>query len=147
MDNKKASNARDIGPMTVAVAEELNALLGRRKMSASKLSREADIPRATLHKTLNALRAIDVDDVFKICDHLGEDTHALIERAERSVKSATIAPVTQINVSGRSENVDLHEIDVTKLALAATHDTSSVEIDKTPDYENESQDPDDKEKN
>ena len=147
MDNKKASNARDIGPMTVAVAEELNALLGRRKMSASRLSREADIPRATLHKTLNALRAIDVDDVFKICEYLEEDTHSLIERAEKSVKTAAPRPVVLLNVGGRSENVDLHEIDVTSLSLAATNDTSSVEIDKTPEYENESQDPDDKEKN
>lgn len=70
---------------------------------------------------------------------------------DRAGQSAVTAVTTELvrmnNVGGRSENVDLHEIDVTKLALAATHDTSSVEIDKTPDYENESQDPDDKEKN
>lgn len=82
MDNTKGSNARDIGPMTEAVAEELNALLGRRKISAARLSKDAGIPRATLHRTLNALRAIDVDDVLKICDFLGESCSDLIERAE-----------------------------------------------------------------
>lgn len=66
---------------------------------------------------------------------------------QAAVEAVTTELVATANVGGQSENVDLHEIDVSKLALAATNDTSSVEIDKTPEYENESQDPDDKEKN
>ncbi|UOQ57204.1 helix-turn-helix transcriptional regulator [Leucobacter allii] len=103
MGTDKASNARDIGPMTVAVAEELNALLGRRKVSAARLSREAGIPRTTLHKTLNALRAIDVDDVLKICNHLGEDTADLIGRAEDLVMIQRMRDV-DANVGGTNEN-------------------------------------------
>jgi len=103
MGTDKAANARDIGPMTIAVAEELNALLGRRKMSAARLSREAGIPRTTLHKTLNALRAIDIDDVYKICSFLGEDASELIGRAESLVLRDRQSNVV---VGGFGKNVD-----------------------------------------
>lgn len=114
MDNIRGANARDIGPMTEAVAEELNALLGRRKISAARLSKEAGIPRATLHRTLNALRAIDVDDVLKICDFLGESCSDLIERAEalahERMQHASEANVIRAqfggNVSGSDETVE-----------------------------------------
>lgn len=81
MDNKKAANARYVGPMTEAVAQELRALLARHKYSATRLSREANLAKSTLHKTLNARRAIDVEDVFEICEFLGVDPGPLLDAA------------------------------------------------------------------
>lgn len=87
MDNAKGSNAREIGPMTHAVARELRALMARHKYSAARLSKEAGIPRATLHRTLNAQRAIDVEDLFEICDFFKVDPARLMEFAAESAKA------------------------------------------------------------
>ncbi|VXB76593.1 helix-turn-helix domain-containing protein [Pseudoclavibacter sp. 8L] len=82
MKNGKAANARLIGPMTEAVASELRAELGRQKRSAKSLAESAGLTRSTLHKTLNAQRAIDVDDLFHLADLLNVSPSELFERAE-----------------------------------------------------------------
>lgn len=80
--NAKAANARYIGPMTEAVAEELRAELARQKRSAKSFAEAEGLNRSTLHKTLNAQRAIDVDDLFHLADLLGVSPSAMFSRAE-----------------------------------------------------------------
>lgn len=82
MKNGKAANARYIGPMTEAVAQELRAELARQKRSAKRLAEENGLNRSTLHKTLNAQRAIDVDDLFTLADLLNVSAAELFSRAE-----------------------------------------------------------------
>lgn len=135
MGTEKAANARDIGPMTIAIAEELNALLGRRKMSAARLSREAGIPRTTLHKTLNALRAIDVDDVFTICAFLGEDAADLVARAEAL---AIRNQQSNVIVGGFGKNASTDEDEIPENVEAewaedfAASPKSDLPVDHTP---------------
>lgn len=82
MKNGKAANARYIGPMTEAVAQELRAELARQKRSAKSLAEDNGLNRSTLHKTLNAQRAIDVDDLFSLAELLNISAAELFARAE-----------------------------------------------------------------
>lgn len=65
---------------------------------------------------------------------------------DRAGQAAVTAVTTELvnlsNVGGVRENVDPHEIDLSKgdLALAATDDNSSVNEQEHPNYEEESQD-------
>ncbi|WP_449281210.1 helix-turn-helix domain-containing protein [Leucobacter sp.] len=82
MQNAKGANARKIGPMTEAVAQELRAELARQKRSAKSLAESAGLNRSTLHKTLNAQRAIDVDDLFHLADLLDVSPSEVFAKAE-----------------------------------------------------------------
>ncbi|PRI10956.1 helix-turn-helix domain-containing protein [Leucobacter massiliensis] len=82
MHNGKGSNARKIGPMTEAVAQELRAELARQRRSAKSLAESAGLNRSTLHKTLNAQRAIDVDDLFHLADLLDVSPSEMFAKAE-----------------------------------------------------------------
>lgn len=88
MKNGKAANARYIGPMTEAVAQELRAELARQKRSAKNLAESAGLTRSTLHKTLNAQRAIDVDDLFHLADLLNISPTEIFQRAEDVARAA-----------------------------------------------------------
>lgn len=122
MKNGKAANARYIGPMTEAVAEELRAVLARQKRSAKSLAETAGLNRSTLHKTLNAQRAIDVDDLFHLADLLDVSPAEIFARAEVVARTRM----------GDHEEVDLHEVDLEPEAydLAATTDDSAVDPER-----------------
>lgn len=112
MKNGKAANARYIGPMTEAVAQELRAELARQKRSAKSLAEEHGLNRSTLHKTLNAQRAIDVDDLFALADLLHVSPSAMFAKAEAVARDALddeqlIEERLDINVGGTREDYDL----------------------------------------
>ena len=62
---------------------------------------------------------------------------------QAAVNAVTNELVASSNVGTASENVDLHTLDLSQgnVALAATHDTTSVTDQSHPNYEEESQDP------
>lgn len=73
--------------MTEAVAAELRAELGRQKLSMREFSRRSSLPLTTLQRTLSGKRAIDVDELFEICDWLEVDAGDLIARAEKVARA------------------------------------------------------------
>lgn len=105
-------------------------------VSVQEIIMRSGIRRSSYFRKMRGETTFTTEDVDALARALGMDPFLLLSKASGSA-----------NVGGRAENVDLHEIDVNTLALAATRDTSTVEIDRTPDYENETQDPDLKEKN
>lgn len=115
MKNGKAANARYIGPMTAAVAQELRAELARQKRSAKGLAEENGLNRSTLHKTLNAQRAIDVDDLLTLSDLLNVSASDLFSRAERIAReevpnvfiSEDTSSTSDDDVPGRQQDYDI----------------------------------------
>ena len=85
---KKGSNARAIGPMSLATSAELRAEIARKGYSVQQFARISGLPVSTLHKTLKGHRVVDVEDVFSICEALGVDPGALIDMAAENARSA-----------------------------------------------------------
>lgn len=107
------TNARDIGPVSEAVSEELRALLARHKMSVRAFAQTHNLPLTTLHKTLNAQRVVDVEDLYSICEPLGADPAEILDAA---IKAA------DLRAAAMSEDLDsLTVIEPTRsdVALAA----------------------------
>jgi len=126
------TNAREVGPMTEAVAAELRAELGRQRLSMREFSRRSRLPLTTLQRTLSGKRAIDVDELFEICDWLEIEAGDIIEAAERVARAGLeyspaaegnsgLAPGTiqWIPVTPRNSDVPASQEDV---ALAASDD-------------------------
>lgn len=112
MKNGKAANARYIGPMTEAVAQELRAELARQKRSAKSLAEDHGLNRSTLHKTLNAQRAIDVDDLFALADLLSVSPTEMFAKAEAVARQALddeqlVEQHLDMNVGGTRKDYDL----------------------------------------
>lgn len=76
-----ATNARDRGPLTRAVAEEMRSLLGALNMNQTDLSRATGIPKATVSSILNGKAAIDIEQVEAIADALEVDPSELMRSA------------------------------------------------------------------
>lgn len=120
MKNGKAANARLIGPMTEAVASELRAELGRQKRSAKSLAESAGLTRSTLHKTLNAQRAIDVDDLFHLADLLGVSPTEIFDRAEAQARKQLDDGLLEAERLGVSQDeLDAAEAEVVPLPARA----------------------------
>mgnify|MGYP001118261691 CR=1 FL=1 len=78
---KRGSNARLIGPMSLAVSAELRAELARQGFNVQSFARHSNLPVSTLHKTLKGKRVVDVEDLFAICDALGVEPGPVVDRA------------------------------------------------------------------
>lgn len=68
-----ATNARETGPLSEAVAAELRALLGLRKWKQVDLSNATGIPKATLSSLLGARTVIDIEQLALMARALGVD--------------------------------------------------------------------------
>lgn len=145
---------RNISDFAKAFAAEYAGFMKANGITNMQVASVLDRNDGYVSERKSGKRPLDLDDVDALASLVPGWTGRtlMIELSRRArvngeVVDAVVSDLSEhisrrgANVGGSAENVDLHEIDVTKLALAATHDTSSVEIDKTPDYENESQDP------
>lgn len=72
--------------MSNAVAAELRALLARHRMSVRAFAAATGLPLSTLHKTLKAERAIDVEDLYEICVALDAEPAEVVAAATRAVE-------------------------------------------------------------
>jgi len=63
------------------VAEEVRALLGRRKMSASELARQLSLTQKYVSRRLTGETAFDLDDLEKIAAIFGVDVADLLPRS------------------------------------------------------------------
>jgi transcriptional regulator with XRE-family HTH domain len=137
VETEKASNARAIGPMSKAVSAELRAALARAKMSVSRLATESGMAKSTLHKTLNAQRAVDVEDLYFICDYLGVQPETVIAAATVVANKEIIDVLTAQddemgrNVGGSGEPVDLHTVRLDRPKLAASPKREPVSPDRS----------------
>lgn len=76
-----ATNARDLGALTEAVAAEIRSIMGVRNMNQADLSRATGIHKATVSSMLNVKSAIDMEQVGKIADALEMDPDELMAGA------------------------------------------------------------------
>jgi len=82
------TNGRYIGEMSEAVSAELRAELARRKIPVRTMASLTGIPLSTLQRTLNAQRAVDVEDLNEFCTFLDIETSELIARATLVARAA-----------------------------------------------------------
>lgn len=62
---------QSVTPMRAAVAEEIRALLARRRISASELARRMDVTQPYISRRLTGDTALDLDDLERIANVLG----------------------------------------------------------------------------
>jgi len=131
MGRKPAEPANEF---SVKVLQQIELLRTQMGVQQREMIDAAGLSPNYFYKRLRGELPLTTNDVHLLARALGHDALLILERAAR--------PVTAVDVVGPPENVDLHEIDLSQgdVDLAATHDQSTVVIDRTPDYENESQD-------
>ncbi|MCM6776230.1 helix-turn-helix domain-containing protein [Nocardia sp. CDC159] len=78
-----AANAREAGWFTRAVASQLRAQLGVRKLRQADLVRATGIPKATLSSLLSGDTAIDLEQMRKIANALGIEVADIWTAAEQ----------------------------------------------------------------
>jgi len=79
-ETETASDGGTTTSLREHVAEELRALLGRRKMSATQLARHMGVSQAYIWRRLNGETAFDLDDLEKIASILAVDVLDLLPR-------------------------------------------------------------------
>ncbi|MFI6215683.1 helix-turn-helix domain-containing protein [Nocardia brasiliensis] len=87
-----ATNARETGWLTEAVAAEIRALLGYRKMKQIDLSRATGIHKATLSAMLRAQAAIDIEQLAAMADALDVDPGEIMRKARAHQPPANEQP-------------------------------------------------------
>lgn len=90
-----------VTPMRELIAEEVRALLGRRKLNASELARRLGVSQPYISRRLTGDTAFDVDDLEKIAQILNVEVADLFPREGRTVvvageakRSTTVAKHT-----------------------------------------------------
>jgi transcriptional regulator with XRE-family HTH domain len=75
-------DAPRIGPgLNARVAEEVRALMGRRKVSGAELARAIKVPQASLQRRLSGRYPFYVDTLAAIADYLGTPLGDLLDAA------------------------------------------------------------------
>jgi transcriptional regulator with XRE-family HTH domain len=76
-------NVTETRTLRADVAEEVRALLGRRRMSDIALARKIDRSHTYLYRRLSGETAFDVDDLDRIAEALGVNVVDLLPRSQR----------------------------------------------------------------
>lgn len=92
---RKTTNGRTIGKMSLAVSAEMRAELARKGYTVQAFSRISKLPLSTLHKTLKGQRVVDVEDLISICFHLEIEPGEILSRAEKAITKTSANNVTQ----------------------------------------------------
>lgn len=88
--------------LNAAVAAELRAEQGRRKLSVPALAELADIPYGSLRRYLNAERHIDVSILAALCSAMGISPGDVIVAAAASLKLEAANPGDVVLFPGRA---------------------------------------------
>lgn len=75
-----------------SVAEEVCAVLGRRRMSGAKLARAIDRSEMYVSRRLRAETAFDLDDLERIADVLSVSVHDLLPKRSPVTSGYQISP-------------------------------------------------------
>lgn len=78
--------------LSARVAEEVRALMGRRRMSGRALANAAGIPKSTANRWVSGDTAMSLDDVERVARALGVSIVELLPAEERVVHAAPLAP-------------------------------------------------------
>lgn len=151
-----------------ALAQQVKSVRQSLGLTQQELATEAGVTRQSIGNIESGAMTPQAKTLLPILEALGIKPKAAVFSAETSqwlaivggimdslpaerrapAGQAAVAAVTQelvdaANVRGSGQDVDLHEIDLSKgdFALAATEDNSTVTEQDHPDYENHSQDP------
>jgi lambda repressor-like predicted transcriptional regulator len=81
-------------------AEEIRALLARRRISAAELARRTGLKQSTLARRMTGETAFDLDDLELIAATLGVDVQELIPRRGDEDSLTNPRPSTRPNVRG-----------------------------------------------
>ncbi|MDR6867641.1 DNA-binding Xre family transcriptional regulator [Microbacterium resistens] len=100
------TNAREIGELSKAVSAELRAHLARRKISVRAFAASTRLPLTTLHKTLNAQRVVDVEDLYSICGPLGVEPGDVLDAAVAAIQTPTASEVTELRPLNVPTSID-----------------------------------------
>jgi transcriptional regulator with XRE-family HTH domain len=69
------------GALRVQVAEEVRALMGRRRVTGAELARAIDVPQASLQRRLSGRYPFDVDLLAQVADYFGVPVVSLFPKA------------------------------------------------------------------
>lgn len=78
--------------VAAAVAEQLRVLMARKKMRTLHLSKAAGIPNSTLSSILDGGRAIDVDQLARLCRQLDVEPGDVLSAALDSIRALLPEP-------------------------------------------------------
>jgi DNA-binding Xre family transcriptional regulator len=70
------------------IAAEVRAELARRRMSWRDLALQTNIPTSTMHRRLTTGQDWRIDELLRVCNHLGLSLPELLRRSERMAASA-----------------------------------------------------------
>ena len=124
-----ATNARDMGPLALAVAGELRAEIARQNLTLKQVVAESHMPHSTASKSLNGKRMIDVEELAQLSKAIGISPAEIMRRASASL-ATNVTPIRP-NVSRETEH-DLQTVDIPDDAAAATDQTSVNPDRETP---------------
>jgi transcriptional regulator with XRE-family HTH domain len=77
--------------LSARVAEEVRALMGRRRMSGRALANAAGIPKSTANRWVSGDTAMSLDDVERVARALGVTVVELLPVEERAIVAAPLA--------------------------------------------------------
>jgi transcriptional regulator with XRE-family HTH domain len=88
-------SAESVTPIRAQVAEELRALLGRRRMSATELARRVGATQPYIWRRMSGEIAFDLDDLQKIAVVLGVSVSDLLPPSTRASSPTLVDPLAQ----------------------------------------------------
>ena len=71
-----------------AVAEEVRALMGRRRVSGTRLAKALGMSQSALSRRLNGEHPFDIDELFAVAEHFGVAITALFGRPKSGCVTA-----------------------------------------------------------
>ncbi len=104
---KKGTNSRFIGPLSLAVSGELRAELARKGLNVHQFALKSGLPLSTLHKTLKGQRVVDVEDLGSICSALDVSPARVLATA---MDAARFVAISNKTLSHQSENTNVSTI-------------------------------------
>ncbi|MDM4761930.1 helix-turn-helix transcriptional regulator [Galbitalea sp. SE-J8] len=122
------TNGREVRAMSEAVSAELRSQLARHRWTVRRFAAAHNLPLSTLHKTLNAGRVVDVEDLYSICVALGIEPADVIEAASREVERSLASNVTPFHKDRSPEVSDAEYYDA-----VAKSEESTIEVPEFPE--------------
>ena len=101
------------------VAEEIRALLARRRMSASDLARHTGMTQRAISRRLTGEKIIDVDDLQRIADVLGVDITDLLPRPNEGRTVVTAGQPGRITAYATGGSTTRNQINDRKATMTA----------------------------
>ena len=137
----------ELSPFSLAFADAYRGFMKEHRITGLMLTEKLGRALGYVSERVNGKRSLDTEDVDALAALVGNGWSGralMIELARRARVAGEPTTPNLAIVSGMTDdelsNLDLSQGDI---ALAATHDTSTVNEQSHPNYEDESQDKED----